>query len=69
MKTFLRQVAFMRLQPLIFLQRQYRQLRLAMDAIASANAILIFSVTSLTLASRGPWKIPGNTSTLLIWFG
>ena len=38
-------------------------------AIALAAAIFISSVICPALASKAPLKIPGNTNTLLIWFG
>ena len=39
------------------------------EAIALAAATFIGSVIPVALASSAPLKIPGNTSTLLIWLG
>ena len=39
------------------------------DAIAFAAASFISSLMSLARTSSAPRKMPGNASTLLIWFG
>ena len=37
--------------------------------MATAAASFMFSVMSVASASSAPRKMPGNASTLLIWFG